>query len=98
MPAPPLTPETDRREAIEMERRQQANGALNSLLAAQHQLSTGDTAGVDQALAAAAASMNAVGQGALQQARTALANKDLAGASLLINQAVVTASATPPVQ
>jgi len=81
-----------------MERRQQANGALNSLLAAQHQLSTGDTAGVDQALAAAAASMNAVGQGALQQARTALANKDLAGASLLINQAVVTASATPPVQ
>ncbi len=92
------TPETDRREALEAERRERANGAVNTLIAAQRQLSTGDTAGVDAALSAAAASMNAVGQGALEQARTALANKDLASASLLINQAVLTANATPPVQ
>ncbi len=97
-PAEPATPETDRREALEEARRAQTNGAVNSLLAVQQQLTTGDISGVDRALQSAAPAMNAVGQGALQQARQALANKDLAGAAQLINQAVLTASATPPVQ
>lgn len=95
--AEPATPETDRREVLEEHRRAQTNGAVNALLAVQQQLTTGDTSGVDRALQSAAPAMNAVGQGALQQARQALANKDLASAAQLINQAVLTASATPAV-
>ena len=94
----PATPETDRREALEQERREQANGAVSALMAVQRQLNSGDTAGVDQALANASASMNAVGQASLQQARNAIANKDLTGAAILINQAVATASTTPAAQ
>ena len=67
-------------------------------MAVQQQLTTGDTSGADRALQSAAPAMNALGQGALQQARQALANKDLAGAAQLINQAVLTASAAPAVQ
>lgn len=95
---PAATPETDRHEALELQRREQRNAAVTALIAVQQQLGSGDTSGVDQALAAAAASMNALGQSALEQARTAIANKDLTRAALLISQAVATSSATPPVQ
>ncbi len=95
---PAATPETDRRETLELQRREQRNGAVNALIAVQRQLGSGDTSGVDQALAAAAASMNAVGQRSIEQARAAIANKDLSTAAFLINQAVTTAAATAPAQ
>ena len=95
---PAATPETDRRETLELQRREQRNGAVNALIAVQRQLGSGDTSGVDQALAAAAASMYAVGQRSIEQARAAIANKDLSTAAFLINQAVTTAAATAPAQ
>ncbi len=95
---PAATPEIDRRVALELQRREQRNGAVNALIAVQRQLGSGDTSGVDQALAAAAASMNAVGQRSIEQARAAIANKDLTAAAFLINQAVTTAATTAPVQ